>query len=248
MSKNIVSSIVLRGIYKRYDTGGFDLSVDYLEFRNRGIHIIAGSNGSGKSTLLKLIALIDRPSEGSILFNGLDIPRYDSDDRVLRRRIGLLMQNPYLFNINVFDNIALGLRIRRYKRSEIIFRVNSMMAALNISHLARRRVNGLSRGEYQKAAIGQILVLEPDIVLMDEPVANIDQESTLSIEETVKTIQKRTNSIVIMTTHSLDQACRVSKDLISIKDGRITSSIGGEDAGIRRSASRYIEQSKTIGY
>ncbi len=212
-----ISSVTLKSVYKKHERADFVLKVDDLEFDNRAIHVITGANGSGKSTLLKLIALLDRPDSGAILFNGPRGGRHDT----LRKRIGFVMQNPYLFRGSASENIALGLRIRGWTRSAIAPKVNGMMNRLNISNLAGRRVRDLSGGERQKIAVAQILILEPEVILMDEPAANIDSESTLSIEEAVKDIQARCDSIVIMTTHSLTQGYRMSRNIISIKAGRI---------------------------
>jgi len=210
----MIDLIKLQNIRKIHHSSDFTLHIDDLEFSNRNIHAILGPNGSGKSTLLKIIALLEKPDEGKILFNNNGHP-------LLRRKIGFLMQTPYLFNMSVFENIALGLKIRKYPRHEIISKVNAMLTTLRIQHLAKRSIKDLSRGEYQKVSIAQVFVLEPEIILMDEPAANIDKQSTLFIEEALKDIHQKINSIIIMTTHSLTQACRVSPEIISIKGGRV---------------------------
>lgn len=221
MFKDGICSVTLKNVRKRYHPAHFTLHINNLEFRNRNIHVIVGPNGSGKSSLLKLIALLDKPDEGGILFNGKDTFLNHGGRNRLRKSIGFVMQNPYLFNMNVFENVALGLQMRKYPRNEIVSKVKNIVSSLRIQHLAERRVKYLSRGEYQKVAIAQVLVLEPEIILMDEPAANIDAQSTLSIEEAVKNIQKNFNSIIIMTTHSLTQAYRISPEIISIREGRI---------------------------
>ena len=217
----MIDSIRLKDIRKKYALADFTLHIDDLELKNHHIHAIVGSNGSGKSTLLKLISLLDKPQEGRILFNNNDVFSGRNGHERLRRNIGFLTQSPYLFNMDVFENVALGLRIRKYPRDEIISRVGDVLEVLNIQHLAGRRPRHLSRGEYQKVSIAQVIVLEPEVILMDEPAANIDAQSILSIEEAIRAIQKKINSMIIMTTHSLTQANRVSPDIISIKEGRV---------------------------
>ena len=217
----MIDSIRLKDIRKKYALADFTLHIDDLELKNHHIHAIVGSNGSGKSTLLKLISLLDKPQEGRILFNNNDVFSGRNGHERLRRNIGFLTQSPYLFNMDVFENIALGLKIRKYPGDEIVSRVGDVLEVLNIRHLARRRPGHLSRGEYQKVAIAQVIVLEPEVILMDEPAANIDAQSILSIEEVIRAIQKKINSMIIMTTHSLTQANRVSPDIISIKEGRV---------------------------
>lgn len=217
----MISSVRLKNIHTQYRPTNFSLNIENLEFHNRHIQVIVGPNGSGKSTLLKLIALLDKPDEGGILFNNRDVFLKNNLTLELRKKMGFIMQNPYLFNTTVFENVALGLKIRRYSKDETISKVKSMLATLKIERLAKMRVKYLSRGEYQKVAIAQVLVLEPEIILIDEGVANIDAQSTLSIEETMKDIQKKFNSVMIMTTHSLPQAYRISPEVISIREGRI---------------------------
>ncbi|MFC1708638.1 ATP-binding cassette domain-containing protein [Candidatus Omnitrophota bacterium] len=221
----MISTLKLQQVYKQYGGAQFSLSIKSLEFHNKHIQVIVGPNGSGKSALLNLLAFIDIPDQGTILIDNKPMPWNNKSGVQLHKRIGFVRQTPYLFNTNVFENVALGLRIRRIPRSEVISKVCAMLETLNIQHLAKRRVNCLSRGEYQKVAIAQILVLDPEIILMDEPAANIDTQSTLSIEETVKNIQKNVNAIIIMTTHSSAQAYRMSPDIISIQDGRIVGFI-----------------------
>lgn len=218
-----IDRLILKDVRKKYKPLGFSLEVDNLEFNNVGIHAIVGSNGSGKSTLIKIISLLDRPDSGSIVLRAIDGRRFcgDRDRMGFRNKIGVVMQSPYLFNMDVLGNIGLGMKVRGYAREAIYKKSNKIMSALSIGHLAKRRVSELSGGEYRKVAIAQILALEPALMLMDEPTSGIDQESLLLIEEAIKKIQRETGSIVIMTTHSLPQAHRMSGDIIFIKDGRI---------------------------
>jgi len=217
----VISSIKLKNIYKGYGPGKFCLKIGELEFNNKHVQVIVGPNGSGKSTLLSLLAFLDRPDQGNILVDGSFTSASGNGRNGLRRKIGFLRQSPYLFNTNVFENVALGLVIRKYPRGQIISKVNEILTTLKIDHLARRFVRDLSCGEYQKAAIAQVLVLDPEVILMDEPAANIDAQSTFSIEETIKSMQKRINPLIIMTTHSLTQAYRLSPGIISIRGGEV---------------------------
>ena len=216
----MINSIQLRNIRKRYDGADFTLHIDDMEFRHDNIHVVVGRNGCGKSSLLKLIALLDIPDEGRVLFNDGLFNNHNGCSQ-LRKKIGFVMQKPYLFNTTVFENVAIGLKIRRYPRSEIISKVTNILQILDIKHLAEQRPRYLSGGEYQRVAIAQVLVLEPQVILLDEPSANVDSQSISSIEGLVKLIQNKTKSIVIMTSHSLSQAYRMSSDIITISEGRI---------------------------
>ncbi|MFC1807464.1 ATP-binding cassette domain-containing protein [Candidatus Omnitrophota bacterium] len=221
----MISSVKLKDIYKQYPSSNFSLNIDDLKLNNQSVQVIVGPNGSGKSTILRLLAFLEKPDRGDLFLDENRILYSGNDKERLRARIGFVQQSPYLFNISVFENVALGLKIRRYSRKDISLKVNVALGRLRIEDLKMRRVRSLSRGEYQKVAIAQVLVLEPEIILMDEPAASVDAHSTICIEEVVKGIQRRTNSIVIMTTHSLTQAYRVSPEIISMREGRIVDFI-----------------------
>ncbi len=217
----MISSVRLEGIYKQYGAAQFSLSIDNLEFHNKHIQVLVGPNGAGKSTLLNLLAFLECPDQGNIRVDGKPLFHRRDSKHQFQKRIGFVQQSPYLFNLDVFENVALGLKIRKYSKGDTVCKVNNMLATLKIDHLKKRRVKSLSRGEYQKVAIAQVLVLEPEMILMDEPAANIDTQSMLSIEKTVKNVQKRNNSLIVMTTHSLTQAYRMSPDIVSMREGRI---------------------------
>lgn len=210
----MINSIKLKNIRKSYESSGFTLNISDLELGNGNIHVIMGPNGSGKTTLLKLIARLEKPDSGSILFN-------NNGYRLLQKEICFIMQNPFLFNINVFENIALGLRIRKFSDNEVARKVKGVLQSLEITHLVQRSVKDLSRGEYQKVAIAQVIILKSRVIIMDEPTAFIDTESTLSIEKILKNIKEEFSPIIIMAVHSLEQANRISPNIISIREGRI---------------------------
>lgn len=217
----MISSIRLEKIVKNHTPEGFTLCIDNLEFSNNHIHVVAGSNGSGKSTLLRVISLLDSPDKGRIMFDNECVFPGQNGQKRLRKKIGFVMQNPYLFNMNVFENVAIGLKIRRYKRAETVSMVRKILVDFKIDHLSNQNANKLSSGELQKVAIAQILVWEPKVILLDEPTANIDAQSTLSIEKIIKQIHKTLDSLIIITTHSLDQAYRISSNTISLREGKV---------------------------
>jgi len=221
----MIISIKLESISKRYNSSEFSLNINNLDFKNGHMNVIAGPNGSGKSTLLNLLGFLDKPDMGNILVDGESISSINNSNNGLRKKIGFIRQSPYLFNDNARENVALGLRIRKYPGDEIVSRVSDILAKLKIQHLSNRNVRSLSRGEYQRVAIARVIVLEPEILLMDEPTANIDDQSILSIEDTIRGIQRRFNPIIIMTTNLLNQAYRMSPDIISIREGKIVNFI-----------------------
>ena len=148
---------------------------------------LLGANGSGKSTLLRLLDALYFPDSGSISFHGQPIgqQRFD-DDRFafdFRRRVGLVFQNPdvQLFNPTVFDEIAFAPLQLRWKKEEIVRRVDEMMEVMEIGHLRNRPPHRLSGGEKKRVAIASVLVLDPEVLLLDEPTAALDPRSQSQI-------------------------------------------------------------------
>lgn len=223
----MISSVRLENIIRKYPSAGYRLCIPELVFSNFNIYVIAGANASGKTTLLKTIAFLEVPDKGRIFFDEMDVFAEKNNCKSLRKRVGFVMQNPYLFDMDVFGNIALGLKIRKYSEKEIIFRVTNILENLQIEHLSHRNVRELSAGERQKVAIAQVLVLNPDVILLDEPTANVDMQSTLAIEKIIRNIQKTSNPIIIMTTHSLSQTYRISTNIIYLAEGKIAESLDG---------------------
>ena len=213
----MITSIKLQNLSKKHINSPFKLDIDSLELNNNEINVLSGPNGSGKSSLLNHIALFDKPDKGKILF--------DDSMQYPRKKIGFVTQKPYLFNMNVFDNIALGLKIRKNPKNKIKNKIHKILEELNIQHIIYRHSKQLSGGERQKVAIAQMLVLEPEVIVLDEPTANIDRQSALLIEQTLKNIHEKTKAIIILTTHSLNQAYRISSDIISMAEGKIINFI-----------------------
>ena len=204
------------------EVGEFTLSIADCSIEQGGIYSVVGPNGSGKSTLLSMLAFLRAPSKGTLCFQGTDVSYSDSAGLVqLRRGVGYLMQNPYLFSKNVEDNIGYGLAARGISRDESLSRVKAIMERMSLSHLAGRDARELSGGESQRVALARTLVLDTDVVLLDEPTASVDASSVRAVEKTVLEICRERNATLILTTHSMDQAYRMSGNLLSIVNGRI---------------------------
>ncbi|MBU1122866.1 MAG: ABC transporter ATP-binding protein [Candidatus Omnitrophota bacterium] len=211
----MIHSITLKNIRKAYDSGEFSLKIESLTLKNDRIHVIRGPNGCGKSTLLNLIANIEKPNAGNVLFNNEKL------FTGLNKKIGFLTQKHYLFNTSVFENVALGLKLRNYPKPEITSKVTKTLSMLNINHLADRNVKNLSGGERQRTALAQVLVFSPQILLLDEPTANVDTYNIFAIEEALKMFYNQRKPLMIISTHSLNQAYRLSSNTISMNEGKI---------------------------
>ncbi|MDP9170817.1 MAG: energy-coupling factor ABC transporter ATP-binding protein, partial [Acidobacteriota bacterium] len=166
----------------KYDSA---LAVDDVSFSIEAGKRVAllGANGSGKSTLLRLLDGLYFPSSGSVAFHGQPLTEKQfEDDRFafdFRRRVGLVFQNPdvQLFNPTVFDEIAFGPLQLRWKTGDVIERVHQAMASMEISHLKDRPPHRLSGGEKKRVALASVLVLDPEVLLLDEPAAALDPRS-----------------------------------------------------------------------
>ena len=200
----------------------FSLRVDGYRLERGSTYAVVGPNGSGKTTFLDLLALLQSPLGGQVVFAGERVDYRDAPRLLgLRRRIAYLMQNPYLFSMSVSDNIAYGLEVRGVNGDRVRDRVRWIEQRLSLEHLAGRNAHRLSGGEAQRVALARALVLDPDVYLLDEPTANVDRHHVRRVEELIHEVSCEREACVVMTTHSQDQAYRMSRNLISIIDGRI---------------------------
>jgi len=178
---------------------------------NRGeIFAVIGPSGAGKSTLLRLIDLLDTPTEGTIRINGLDI-HADKERRLsIRRMMGMVFQKPAVFNTTVTENIAVGLRFRGTSKSEIHTRIEEALDTVGLAGYGERRARTLSGGEMQRVALARAMVIEPEILLLDEPTANLDPVSVEMIEELVIRINRDLGTTILFSTHDMYQGQRLA--------------------------------------
>jgi len=202
------------------------LDVDNLDFQEGKIYAIVGPNGSGKTTLLNILNLLEKPEEGQIFFHDQEITNKSNEDTLeIRRRMTLVNQDPFLFHSTVYDNIAYGLKIRSIPPKVQKSRIKSALNIVGLSGFKDRRANQLSGGEAQRAVIARALVIEPEVLFLDEPTANIDQKHIDVVERIIKKIKKEIKTTVIFTTHDLSQAYRLADEVISLLDGKIIKQV-----------------------
>lgn len=189
------------------------------------IFCIIGPSGSGKSTLLRLINLLDTPSEGRILIDGIDINSSSGQDLlILRRKMSMVFQNPAVFNTSVFENIAYGLRFRKYPEQIIRAKVGNALEEIGMAEHSNQKSSTLSGGEMQRVALARAMVTEPDFLLLDEPTANLDRVATEKIEELILHYNQKYHTTVIMATHDMNQGQRLSDRVAVMMNGRFTQS------------------------
>ena len=215
----------VRNLKKVYN-GKIVIDVDNLNFQEGKIYAIVGPNGSGKTTLLNILNLLEKPDEGQIFFYDQEITnKSNSDTLEIRRRMTLVNQDPFLFNSTVYDNIAYGLKIRSIPSKVQKSRIRSALNIVGLSDFKDRKANQLSGGEAQRVVIARALVIEPEVLFLDEPTANIDQKHIDVVERIIKKIKKDIKTTVIFTTHDLSQAYRLADEVISLLDGKIIKQV-----------------------
>jgi molybdopterin-binding protein len=201
--------------------GGFELNIPELALSEGKIYLLTGPNGSGKSTLLEILALLLPATYREFLYRGSPLP--DSGRKLLeiRREMTLMEQNPYLFRTTVVENLAYGLTLRRFEKREIATRVDSILKLLGLEEFRDRRVDQLSGGEKQKVALARSLLIRPEVLLLDEPTANVDQASVEFIEDKIKEFHRERKGVVIWATHNREQAYRVGDEILSLLEGKL---------------------------
>jgi ABC-type sulfate/molybdate transport systems ATPase subunit len=195
------------------------LQVDELSIRAGETLAVVGPNGAGKSTLLLALAGLLRPTRGSIVVDGL--PLVPGRELAYRRRIGLVFTSPLLLSTSVFGNVAAGLRFRGIGAVETRERVEHWLDRLGIAHLRDRPASQLSSGEAQRTSLARALVLEPQLLLLDEPFVSLDSATRAQLLDDFERLDVGTHSTRVLVTHHLREAIRLGDRLAILLDGRI---------------------------
>ncbi len=205
--------IELRGICKRYG-GTFALNDVSLEVMEGEILSVVGHSGAGKTTLLRILALLEKPDSGEYIYDGRKAGEW------MRKRVTMVFQKPVMFSTSVFNNVAYGLRLRGYRRNELREIVKRALKLVNLEGYEKLNAKRLSGGEQQRVAIARAIAIQPELLLMDEPTANLDPANASIIEEVIKEVAK-SGTTVVLATHNLFQAKRLSDRVAHIFAGRI---------------------------
>lgn len=186
------------------------------------IFTFIGPSGSGKTTLLRLIDMLERPTSGEILIDGTHVTKLHAREKIqLRRKMSMVFQKPSPLRGSVYANVAIGLQFRKVDADEISRRVRESLERVGLSGYERRKAATLSGGEMQRVAIARAITTKPDILLLDEPTANLDPVSTENIEGTIRELKNRFGITVIMSTHDMVQGQRLANRIAVVIDGRI---------------------------
>ena len=216
---------------KRHVLKGINLRIERGDFL-----AIIGPSGAGKTTIIRLLDLIEMPSDGRIVFDGIDITRaskirFNARRRMAfvsgktrlkaRRRMAFVQQKPAVFDMSVFANVACGLKFRHENKQDIRDKVERVLELVGMSDYRNRNARTLSGGEMQRVAIARALVTEPEVLFLDEPTANLDPASVAKIEGILARIISERKSALLMTTHDMAQGQRLAGKIGVLIDGEI---------------------------
>lgn len=213
------------------------LDVPHLDIERGEILAVVGPNGAGKTTFLLALANLLGKQEGEITFDGRPLDQWDALQH--RRRISLVFQNPLLMDMSVEDNVALGLRFRGLPRAEIAARVTDWLSRLRIEGLARRRAGELSGGEAQRVCLARAFVLEPQLLLLDEPFPALDPPTRLKLLADLGSLLADDHRTAVLVTHNLKEAGRLGDRVAVIVSGRLRQ-VGPASQIKRRPADREV--------
>jgi tungstate transport system ATP-binding protein len=205
----------LSGVWKDYGDRRI-LDIPSLEIYQGELFCLVGPSGAGKSTLLRLLHFLEPVSGGHIQFKGLNLS-YPLPLSI-RRTISMVFQRPELLNLSVWDNVALGLQLRGKKDRQ---RVWDALEAVELLDLKDAPANTLSGGEVQRVALARVMVLLPEVLLLDEPTANLDPYHVALVENVVRDLHQRNGTSIILVTHNVFQARRLAERVGLLLGGQI---------------------------
>ena len=247
--KPLSSIIKVAGLTHTYGERGVLQDLN-LSIGKGEVFALIGPTGAGKTTLLRIIDLLEVPGAGEIYFDGKCIPRSGKQRLEIRRRMSFIHQKPQVFNLSVYDNVACGLRWRGEKRNRIAEKVEHILEMVGLEGYRNRNARTLSGGEAQRVALARSLVLEPEVLLLDEPTANLDPVSTDKIEQLISYIARQHNTTMLMATHDMSQGQQLADRIGVLLGGRLAQM--GNAADIFRSpqnedVARFVGMENIMG-
>lgn len=198
------------------------LSIPHFEIQMGEVIGIMGPNGAGKSTFIKALSLLEQPAQGMIHLQDQNITNDLSIQ--MRRKFAVAMQQPYLLDTTVFQNVAIGLKLRKLPRKEIKQKVSYWLDKFRISHLAKKHASHLSGGEAQRVNLARAMVLEPEVLFLDEPFSALDFPTKVQLLKDIKYIIQQTNTTTVFVSHDLMELKYLAGTLAILMDGELIQS------------------------
>ena len=214
-----MTELSLKHIHKKYDNAETYSVTDFdLEIKDKEFIVFVGPSGCGKSTTLRMIAGLEDISEGDFTIDGQRMNDVAPKDR----DIAMVFQNYALYpHMTVFDNMAFGLKLRKYEKSEITKRVENAAEILGLSDYLYRKPAALSGGQRQRVALGRAIVRDARVFLMDEPLSNLDAKLRVSMRAEIAKLHQRLETTTIYVTHDQTEAMTMADRIVIMKDGVI---------------------------
>jgi len=195
------------------------LNIDALDIQRGETLAVVGPNGAGKSTLLLTLAHLLNPARGEIRFDGRSVN--DWGELEYRRKISFVFQSPLLLDMTVEQNVALGLRLRGISKQESFQQAGRWIKALGVESLVGRRAGQLSGGEAQRVSLARAFVLNPELLLLDEPFVALDPPTRVKLLDDLSAILSEDQRTAVFVTHNLNEAAKLSHRIAVMIDGRV---------------------------
>jgi len=182
---------------------------------------LIGPNGSGKSSLLKILSFLEAPSSGKLFFQGQSVPK--NVPLAIRRKIAIVFQEPLLLNTRVFDNVAIGLKIRGLPKEKIRERVEYWLKEFGVIHLSKQLARSLSGGEAQRVSLARAFALEPDVLFLDEPFSALDAPTKECLRTDLAQVFKSTQITTVLVSHDFKDIVQLANRALILIDGQVVA-------------------------
>ncbi len=246
VAMNSIPIIQFKNVTKQYDNDQPVLNNVSFEIERGKFYTLLGPSGCGKTTILRLIAGFIEPSAGEVYFNGKKVNTTPAN----KRQVNTVFQDYALFpHLNVYENVAFGLRIKKMKQSEIDKKVKEALSFVNLTGYENREIREMSGGQRQRVAIARAIVNEPEIILLDEPLSALDLKLRTEMQYELRDLQKRLGITFIFVTHDQEEALAMSDEIFVLNKGNIQQSgspIDIYDEPINRFVADFIGESNIV--
>jgi len=196
------------------------LDIPHLSIYPQEVVSLIGPNGAGKSTLFQLLAFLEKPTAGRVFFHGRQAGP-GSGSMEIRRQMAMVFQDPLLVSGSVFDNVALGLRLRKVPGAEIKAKVPAWLERFGIGHLAWQNAKSLSGGEAQRVSLARAFILEPEVLFLDEPFASLDAPTKVALMDQLEEVIRSTRVTTLFITHDVTEIPLYTHRVLAMENGQI---------------------------